>query len=271
MSALQIVTPDGADWGEFLALAAAEKWRVPRRELDLYAGALKGNAFVLKSAGRALGFVTAVAHQRSGWIGNLLVRPDERGRGCGARLFEHALESLQKKGVESVWLTASEQGRPLYQRRGFRTVDTVVRWAAGGRGQATVIGNGSSEELLAADRRVWQESRSGLLDGVAGDGQVFAHGDTVLLLQAGEDLQVLGPWFSREFCPRENRMVLAAALEATGTGELVVDTVASAPVAGLLVVAGFERRGECALMVRGGGPSGNLAGLVALASLGSMG
>ena len=83
------------------------------------------------------------------------------------------------------------------------------------------------------------------------EGRIFAHGETVLLLQAGAELQVLGPWYSREFCPRENRLVLTAALEAAGTGELVVDVLASAPVAALLSAAGFERRGECALMVRG--------------------
>lgn len=271
MSSLRIVTPQASDWEAFQVLAGAEGWRVPRQELELYAGPLADSAFVLRDADRPLGFVTVVAHQRSGWIGNLLVRPEERRRGFGVRLFEHALAFLERKGVGSIWLTASEQGRPLYRRRGFRTVDTVVRWVVVPQRRGGTAGNGAIGELLAADRRAWQESRLSLLDGVAGGGRVFTHGETVLLLQVGEDPQVLGPWYSREFCPRENRMVLAAVMEAAGPGELVIDTLASAPVAGLLVVAGFERRGECALMVRGMLPPGNLDGLVALASLGSMG
>ena len=245
------------------------------RELELYAGSAGGAAFVLKADSRALGFVTVVAHQRSGWIGNLLVPPDARGRGHGARLFDHAAASLEKSGVETLWLTASAQGQPLYGRRGFRSVDRVVRWAVGGGGAAPAETGAAAEDLYAADRRVWGESRQALLESVTREGRIFAHGETVLLLQAGVELQVLGPWYSREFCPRENRLVLRAALEAAGAGELVVDALASAPVAALLAAAGFQPRGECALMVRGGAsprhPAGNLSGLVALASLGSMG
>jgi ribosomal protein S18 acetylase RimI-like enzyme len=270
MRGLQIVAPDAVDWKTFLTWAAAEGWRVPSRELEIYAGSASGEAFVLKADLRPLGFVTAVAHQRSGWIGNLLVPPDARGRGHGARLFDHATESLEKSGVENIWLTASAQGQPLYGRRGFRSVDRVVRWAVGGGG-AVPAETGAAADLYAADRRVWGESRQALLDSVAREGRIFVHGETVLLLQAGTELQVLGPWYSREYCPRENRLVLSAALEAAGTGELVVDALASAPVAALLAAAGFEPRGECALMVRGAPPAGNFAGLVALASLGSMG
>lgn len=275
MRGLQIVAPDAADWETFLSWAAAEGWRVPSRELELYAGSAGGEAFVLKADTRPLGFVTVVAHQRSGWIGNLLVPPDARGRGHGAWLFDHAAASLEKRGVESLWLTASAQGQPLYGRRGFRSVDRVVRWVLGRSGQSPAGTGGGVEALHAADRQVWGESRQELLESVTREGRIFAHGETVLLLQAGAELQILGPWYSRKFCPRENRRVLTAALEAAGTGELVVDALASAPVAALLSAAGFERRGECALMLRGASslrqPAGNLAGLVALASLGSMG
>lgn len=272
MAETTIGRPDGADWEIFCRWAKAEGWRVPARELELYAGELAASAFVLRQVGRALGFVTAVAHQRSGWIGNLLIDPARRGQGHGVRLLEHAMAELEARGCDSLWLTASEQGLPLYQRRGFRTVDRVVRWSRrGGEGGGLPTATGDGADLDAADRRVWEESRQALLLGLARGGRIFRKGGSLLLLQAGADLQVLGPWFSRELCPRENRLLLTAVLDAAGPAELVVDLLASAPLAALLVVAGFERRGEGALMVRGPLPAGKLDGLVALASLGSMG
>ena len=272
MVAAEIGRPERADWATFCRWAEAEGWRVPARELELYAGALAGGAFVLRQGPQALGFVTAVAHQRSGWIGNLLIDPQRRGRGYGVLLLEQALAHLAAQGCESLWLTASEQGRPLYQRRGFRAVDRVVRWSrAGGTSGGFPPPPADAAALLAADARTWEESRRDLLTGVANGGGLFCQGQSLLLLQAGADLQILGPWYSREFCPRENRLLLTAALDVAGPAELVVDLVASAPLAPLLAAAGFERRGECALMVRGPLPAGSLAGLVALASLGSMG
>jgi hypothetical protein len=70
---MEIMMPTDADWQVFLALAREEGWRVPKSELELFRGPLAGSAFVLRRGEEVLGFVTAVAHERSGWIGNLIV------------------------------------------------------------------------------------------------------------------------------------------------------------------------------------------------------
>ena len=44
--------------------------------------------------------------------------------------MDHAIKSLRARGV---WLTASELGRPLYERRGFCVIDGVERWAREGK------------------------------------------------------------------------------------------------------------------------------------------
>jgi hypothetical protein len=56
-----------------------------------------------------------------------------------------------------------------------------------------------------------------------------------------------------------------------GGGEIVADIVASAGLETVLEAAGFRRLGENALMVRSRQRPGQLEGLVALASLGSIG
>jgi GNAT superfamily N-acetyltransferase len=270
---MEIVSPADADWQVFLALARAEGWRVPKNELALYRGPLAGSAFVLRRGEDVYGFVTAVAHERSGWIGNLIVPPDCRGRGYGALLFDHAVDVLERQGVASIWLTASALGRPLYEKKGFAVIDGIVRWTLKAEGRSLAEG-GRTEmaRLLAGDAQAWGESRDRLLSPLTREGEVFACGNTVALLQGGEGMQVLGPWISPDLCPRENRRLLLAVLGATAERtELVTDVIESSPLQSLLRAAGFNRQGRCELMVRGETGGVRLANLVALASLGSMG
>jgi len=271
---LEIVTPTEADWQVFLALARDEGWRVPKNELALYRGPLAGSAFVLRAGEEVRGFVTAVAHERSGWIGNLIVPRECRGHGYGALLFDHAVEVLERQGVGHIWLTASPAGRPLYEKRGFAAVDGIVRWTLKAEGEAVggMEERGEGDGLFSADRAVWGESRRRLLEPLTLEGEVFACGGTVALLQPGNGLQVLGPWLSEQLCPRENRRVLLAVLAAAAQrSELVADVVESSPLQPLLRAAGFARQGRCDLMVRGRADGVRLLNLVALASLGSMG
>jgi len=263
---------DERDWQVFLRLAVMEGWRVPDGEREWFARSPAAAAFVLKAAGVCLGFVTIVAYQHSGWIGNLLVAPQARGRGFGARLFAGACRELRHRRVKTLWLTASEQGRSLYERAGFRSLDRVVRWCRKvEKGPGPVAGGDGEEKLLAADRRAWGESRRPLLETLGRGARIFATGDTVLMLQAGAVLRVLGPWYSAGGCPRENRRVLAAAVAAANSCELVADVPVSSPAAELLAASGFTPAGECALMARGERPAAVPRTLVSFASLGSLG
>jgi len=269
---MKIIHPTDADWQVFLALAREEGWRVPKNELALYRGHLTGSAFVLRRGEEVFGFVTAVAHERSGWIGNLIVPRDCRGCGYGALLFDHAVAVLERRGVENLWLTASPLGRPLYERKGFTAVDGIVRWTLKAEGGSVAEGRTEAGRLLAGDAQVWGESRNRLLAPLAQQGQVFACGGTVALLQGGDGMQVLGPWISAERCPRENRRLLLAVLGAAAERtELVTDVIESSPLQSLLRAAGFNRQGRCDLMVRGSATGVRLSQMVSLASLGSMG
>jgi GNAT superfamily N-acetyltransferase len=270
---MEIIHPTAADWQVFLALAREEGWRVPKNELALFRGPLAGSAFVLRRGDEVLGLVTAVAHEKSGWIGNLIVPRDCRGRGYGALLFDHAVQMLDRQGVANIWLTASPSGRPLYEQKGFAVVDGIVRWTFKTDGSSLPDGERpEAGQLLAGDARVWGESRERLLAPLVQQGQVFACGSTVALLQDGDGMQVLGPWVSAELCPRENRLLLLAVLGAAAERtELVADVIESSPLQSLLRAAGFTRQGRCDLMVRGTAAGVRLSQVVSLASLGSMG
>jgi N-acetylglutamate synthase-like GNAT family acetyltransferase len=250
---------------------------MPERELMLYRHELADSAFVLRDGnGWPLGFVTVCRQQGSAWIGNLIIDPDRRGHGFGRRLFQHAVAKLSARGTATLWLTASVEGRPLYENFGFREAGRVERWIWNGIGNVRerVVSAGDKQlyELVRADAAAWGSSRAGLLTLLARDGQIFSAGSTIALLQSGDDLRVIGPWLSADFCPRSNRIVLSLALEAfSGAGDIAVDVIGGSPVRPLLRAAGFYQSGETVLMICGEAARTRLAEVVALASLGSMG
>lgn len=268
-------TPQPSDWETFYRLAAAEGWRVPQVERQLLQGTWSHCAHVLDIDGAFAGMVTAVAHEQSGWIGNLIVPPSLRGRGYGVRLFHLALAELAERGMSTCWLTASAMGLPLYRKSGFRVVDHVERWVLP---ESKDSDPGAEPPLLdwqllrACDRSAWGETRATLLDHLTAHGRLFACDDSLCLLQRGADAQILGPWYSRSLCPRANRRLLQQAVAAADpTVEIVVDILASSPLRQLLAAAGFARSGSTRLMVKGPALTVDLIMLVALASLGSVG
>lgn len=270
MTEIRTATP--ADWAVFQRLAAAEGWRISPAERSLFAGPWAGHALVLEADCQWRGFITAVPHQHSGWIGNLIVPPESRGRGYGRRIFAAAVARLERKRLNSLWLTASEQGRPLYEQYGFVKIDEIERWVGVGVGGGCDDGLRNNEGLWLADGRAWGETRRELLMAVANHGRAFITGDELVFLQQVGDLNLLGPWYRGESEPCAHRELLRQALAAADPGrELVIDTLLSSPVHPLLAEVGFIPSGRAALMVRGGPGAARLERMVALASLGSVG
>src|SRR5215831_2576591 len=68
---------------------------------------------------RVTGVSYAVSFGSTGWIGNVAVAPEARGRGIGTAVSEAAVDWLRQAGVTTVLLTATEMGRPIYERLGF--------------------------------------------------------------------------------------------------------------------------------------------------------
>ena len=69
-------------------------------------------------AGHVAGFVTL----SDGWIEEVGVVPEWRGKGLGAHLVARSLTAVQRRGAEVVWLAVGCQNpaRALYERLGFR-------------------------------------------------------------------------------------------------------------------------------------------------------
>lgn len=268
----QIRTSTVADWPIFLGLAAAEGWRVPAQEVELFQGPLIAGAFVLESAGEWCGFVTAAAHGDSGWIGNLLVPTERRNAGWGGHLFDHAVAYLRRQGVKTLWLTASEAGQPLYLKRGFLTVGGVTRWRCQGCGVGEPVRHLDRVSPDWADALVWGEPRRQLLEFLSRRGTWLTAGTTAALLQHGGSFNILGPWVSLSGWRGEAGLILEqACLHTSMTTELLIDMLDGTPLADLPREQGFVPLGHNLLMTSGPVDADRLRRLVALASLGSFG
>ena len=76
---------------------------------------------------------------RRAWILNVYTEPRYRRQGLARRLMEVAIAWCRKQGLGSVYLHASEDGRPLYEALGFTPtnemqLDLRAAPGAGGRG-----------------------------------------------------------------------------------------------------------------------------------------
>lgn len=262
-----------SDSGTFLELAAKENWVSDPWELDFLLDVFPAGCFCARDEeGEAIGFVTAMQHNKSGWIGNLIVCENNRGNGIGKSLFLQAILALREKGAGTIWLTASVSGKPLYAKYGFRSVDTINRWVGEGRGgQSTIIGNVPTFVNSALDKLGWDDERYPLLHAVSKRGFVQAETDAFAVLQPyGAALQ-LGPWAAQE-SDAAMRM-LKAALEMVPAGAKVYcDAPAgNCSAAEQLESQGFTLQGSNELMFAGVVPDYRPEHIFGLATMGSCG
>lgn len=260
---------EGRDWMGFLALALAEGWRVPQNEIAFHRQSVGNLALALRRGDEVAGFVTAVRHRKSAWIGNLIIAAELRGLGLGARLFDHACRLMEEAGVKTLWLTASALGAPLYRQRGFRELGRIERWVRpqGGEGGSVPASDNLARQI---DASLWGDDRSALLDHLEKSGLWLRGNNHLLLLQQGAELQIAGPWLApagRIPCTLAVERLVAAAVPGI---ELVSDVVADPLLARVMAQHGFSACGETLLMARGPVPA-QFDGIVALATLGSCG
>ena len=54
-----------------------------------------------------------------GYITNVYTAPEHRRKGLSKMLLEKLLEDARSRGIKKIWLGASKDGRPLYEKLGF--------------------------------------------------------------------------------------------------------------------------------------------------------
>ena len=56
---------------------------------------------------------------KNAYITNMYVDPGYRCRGIGTEILEQVIGCAKRRGATAMFLSASEMGRPLYEKRGF--------------------------------------------------------------------------------------------------------------------------------------------------------
>jgi len=254
----------------FLALAEKEGWICGRGEFEFLLRRLPQGCFIWREDDYALGYLTSVKHGRSGWIGNLLVRPEARRHGVGRGLMERAVSVLLKSGVETVWLTASEEGAGLYQKLGFVPIDSIRRWT----GKAALNPELKSapldiESIRAIDRVGWGDRREDLLRETCGRGRLQVSSGGFICCQQWESALQIGPWGC--LIGTQAGQLLDQVL-IKGEEEVFLDVPAgNFSAAELLSQRGFNVKASSTLMYFGDRPLYQPGNIYALASMGSMG
>jgi GNAT superfamily N-acetyltransferase len=100
---------------------------------------------------------------RLAWVGMVLTTKKYQGRGFARRLLLEALKRADEKKIETVKLDATDQGRPLYEKSGFRVEQMVERWLRTGAGSEMHSPNSVTAACCDTDHIAFGADRSALL------------------------------------------------------------------------------------------------------------
>ncbi|MFC1654924.1 GNAT family N-acetyltransferase, partial [Myxococcota bacterium] len=118
--------------------------------------------FIAESAGQPAAMLTTANFGPTGWIGHLIVTPDQRKQGLGTRMMQHAMEYLQKQGVRTIRLEADPPGMGIYKRLGFVEEFESLRFRSSittALSPAAPLLEKDLADVLAFDRRITGEDR----------------------------------------------------------------------------------------------------------------
>jgi GNAT superfamily N-acetyltransferase len=94
----------------------------------------RGQFFVAEAAGKLIGTAavyklvnhrSAIVQKQSAYVSTVYVNPRWRRRGIGRALTLQTVDWAKRNGCEVIRLRSSAQGRPLYERLGFKQSDEL--------------------------------------------------------------------------------------------------------------------------------------------------
>ncbi len=265
------------DIDAFMKLAASENWVAEAWEFAFLLAVFPEGCFSARAkGGEAIAFVTALRHEKSGWIGNLIVAEEFRGKGVGDALFRKALTALQTAGVATCWLTASNSGKSLYEKYGFTSLDAVVRWSGTGHqrhGMHTLQPDSyeSSTSVSSIDCQAWGDRRDALLTATTGRGRLLLEESGFVVAQpCGTDMQ-LGPFSALDSTSAEYLYDAALGCVPQETRVYIDSPLSNRSAVRLFSRRGMRITGSTELMYAGIKPMYRPEMLYGLATMGSCG
>jgi len=160
---------------EFAArLSNTMNWDASEEDFEFNAKLEPEGCFVLYSDSEKVGITTAISFDQVGWLGNVIVSEEHRGKGGGLLMVEKAMEYLTNKGVKTIGLYSYVDRIPFYAKQGFRFDSKFVVMKGKGFSRSTKAHvrafTANDEQLIFdMDRLCFGGSRSRLLEPILND------------------------------------------------------------------------------------------------------
>jgi GNAT superfamily N-acetyltransferase len=133
-----------------LELCRFAGWNQVRSHWEILLALSAEGVFAAEVDGRVRGTASTVNYgTRTAWIGMILVHPDFRRRGIATCLMNRCVARLRSERVESIKLDATDLGRPVYLRLGFKDERPIYRYT--GRNVRQSASSGAGRPITADD------------------------------------------------------------------------------------------------------------------------
>lgn len=135
--------------------------------------------------GQVIGCANGLLHGKTGWLGNIIVRPGWRGQGLGSALTASLIAFFKARGCNSLLLVATEMGESIYRKAGFE-VSSLYLFLKNDQTAhlKTVRGVRPLESddipaVLEIDRQITGEERAEFLEQFLAGGMLYEGGQGV--------------------------------------------------------------------------------------------
>ncbi|MDD7973002.1 GNAT family N-acetyltransferase [Roseinatronobacter alkalisoli] len=180
-----------------LALSQAEGW--PHRHEDWALSLSVSQGVAAVGDGRVLGTALCSLHGPVATLNLIIVDAAMRGRGLGRQMMQRVIELA---GDREMRLAATEEGKPLYRKLGFRDYDQIVQLqgvATAARPKQVVHAGAVDTGILAGmDSDASGMERAALLARIASNGVTLSTDGGFALLRSFGRGHVLGPVVARD-------------------------------------------------------------------------
>jgi len=174
---IRILTADYLD--RALALSTLMGWNQRLEDWRALIALAPSGSFVALDGDRVVGTAIGIDYVHCGWIAMMLVAPEHRGRGLGARLLEASMDAIPAH--LPVRLDATPLGRPLYESHGFVLETPLTRHVrpAGVPAPTTAsdvvqLPTADLQEVAGIDEAIFGGVRSPLLHRIHSAGPEYA-------------------------------------------------------------------------------------------------
>jgi len=202
-----------ADLASAMGLSTIAGWNQTEDDWRLLLDLAPETCFAIDADGELVATTTLISYGTElAWIGMVLTKPEYRGRGFARTLVTQALEIVDSKGITTVKLDATDQGKRLYESVGFAAEGFVERWSRPGSLKLDATpGKFPSGRFSALDLTAFGVDRSAMLERLIQHSHVYSATDAYLFVRGGRVTTYLGPCVATD--PASARALIMSTLQ----------------------------------------------------------